>query len=154
MSELQAAVVDTDVFSHLYVLRSSADPRVPGWRELLTGRRVLISFQTRTEVLAGALANQWGNRRLADLRAVLDQTPTIRADNEVVDAHAKLFAERRRMGHALHDKQRTADRWIAACAISKKGRSARGRRHLRGLPGVVASGVGVTYRRSRSIQAE
>lgn len=119
MSELQAAVVDTDVFSHLYVLRISADPRVPGWRELLTGRRVLISFQTRTEVLAGALANRWGVRRLADLRAVLDQTPTIRADNDVVDAHAALFAECRHMGHALHDKQHNADRWIAACAISK-----------------------------------
>ncbi|WP_448073838.1 hypothetical protein [Georgenia yuyongxinii] len=48
MSMLQAAVLDTDVFSHLYVVRNSADPRVPGWRELLTGRRVLISFQTRS----------------------------------------------------------------------------------------------------------
>lgn len=31
---------------------------VPGWRELLSGRRVLISFQTRAEALAGALAQQ------------------------------------------------------------------------------------------------
>lgn len=62
MSTLQAAVVDTDVFSHLYVLRNSADARVPRWRELLTGQRVLISFQTRSELLGGALANQWGAR--------------------------------------------------------------------------------------------
>lgn len=136
MSELQAAVVDTDVFSHLYVLRNSADPRVPGWRELLTGRRVLISFQTRTEVLAGALANQWGDRRLADLRAVLDRTPTIRADNEVVDAHATLFAECRRMGHALHDKQHTADRWIAACAMSKGADLLAGDGIYEGAPGL------------------
>lgn len=119
MSDLQAAVVDTDVYSHLYVLRNSADPRARDWRELLIGRRVLISFQTRTELLSGALANRWGARRMTELRETLDRTPTIRADNEVIDAHASLFAECRRSGHALHDKQHTADRWIAACAIAK-----------------------------------
>ncbi|UNX55653.1 PIN domain-containing protein [Georgenia sp. TF02-10] len=111
--------MDTDVFSHVYVWVSSTDRRVPGWRKLLTGTRVVISFQTRTELLAGALANSWGRRRLSELRAVLDRTPTIRADDEVIDAHATLFAECRRRGHALQDKQHTADRWIAASAIAK-----------------------------------
>lgn len=50
MSGLQAAVVDTDAFSHLYVLRNSTDPRVPWWHELLLGWRVMISFQARTEL--------------------------------------------------------------------------------------------------------
>lgn len=79
MSSIAVAVVDTDVFSHLFVHRNSLDPRVPGWRDLLRDRRVLISFQTRAELLAGALADGWGARRRAELRAVLDRTPTIPA---------------------------------------------------------------------------
>lgn len=112
-------VVDTDVYSHLYVLRNSTDPRARGWREALTGSRVLISFQTRAELLGGALARNWGESRLAALRETLDRTPTIRADDQVIDAHARLFAQCRRSGHAIHGKQHTADRWIAACAIAK-----------------------------------
>lgn len=88
MSGLQTAVVDTDVFGLLFVRRGSSDPRIPRWRELLTGRQVLISFQTRAELLAGALADSWGERRMIDLRVILDRTPTIRTDNEVIDAHA------------------------------------------------------------------
>lgn len=136
MSALQAAVVDTDVFSHLYVHGNSRDPRVARWRELLTGRRVLISFQTRSEVLAGALANAWGERRLGDLRALLDQTPTIRADNEVIEAHALLYAECRRTGHALHNGKHTGDRWIAACAVAKEVELLAGDGIYEGAPGL------------------
>lgn len=119
MSELHAAVVDTDVFSLLFVRRDSTDPRVARWRQLLTGRRVLISFQTRSEVLAGALARNWGTQRILDLREILDQTPTIGVDDAVIDAYALLTAECRRAGHGLQDKSHTGDRWVAACAISK-----------------------------------
>lgn len=56
MSSIAVAVVDTDVFSHLFVHRNSLDPRVPGWRDLLRDRRVLISFQTRAEHHA---ADRW-----------------------------------------------------------------------------------------------
>lgn len=140
MSALQAAVLDTDVFSHLYVLRSSTDQRVPGWRELLTGRRVLVGFQTRSELLGGALANGWGERRLNELREILDKTPTIRADNEVVEAHARLFAECRRTGHALNAKEHTGDRWIAACAIAKKVDLLAGDGIYVGAPGVALLG--------------
>lgn len=54
MNHIAAAVVDTDVFSLMGLRRANNDSRVAGWREYLTGRRVLISFQTRAEVLAGA----------------------------------------------------------------------------------------------------
>ncbi|MEK8069657.1 PIN domain-containing protein [Rhodococcoides navarretei] len=37
-----------------------------------------------------------------------------------MDAYASLTAACRRVGHALHDKIHTGDRWIAACAISKE----------------------------------
>ena len=120
MTALVVTVVDTDVFSVLYLRRNSADPRAVRWREQLTGRRVLISFQTRAEVLAGAVGAGWGDRRLGETRDILDHTPTIRPDNEVIDAYATLVAECRRAGHALQDQRHAGDRWVAACAIAKR----------------------------------
>jgi len=75
VNQLGAAVVDTDVFSLMYVRRANSDLRVAGWREYLTGRRVLISFQTRAEVLVGARSAQWGGRRMAEAIEILDRTP-------------------------------------------------------------------------------
>lgn len=120
MTAVSAALVDTDVFSLLYLRRKSTDPRVAMWRRLLAGRRVLISFQTRAEILAGALDSNWGERRLTEARAILDTTPTVRPDDDVVDAFARLVAECRQAGHALRDRQHTSDRWVAACAIAKE----------------------------------
>lgn len=119
MTELVATVVDTDVFSVLYLRRNSTDPRGVRWREQLAGRRVLISFQTRAEVLAGALRAGWGERRLTETREVLDRTPAIRPDNEVIDAYAHLVAECRRASRGMQDPRHTGDRWVAACAIAK-----------------------------------
>ncbi|ARG59337.1 twitching motility protein PilT [Mycobacterium kansasii] len=104
----------------MYLRRANNDSRVAGWREYLTGRRVLISFQTRAEVLVGARSAQWGGRRMAETIEILDRTPTIRPDNEVVDAYAELAAECRRIGHGLQAREHTGDRWVAACAIAKR----------------------------------
>lgn len=114
-----ASIVDTDVFSLVYVNRRTNDERVQRWREHLAGRRILISFQTRAEVLAGARSSGWGERRMEQLLGVLNRMPTIYADDEIADAYAELVAECRRAGHALHAKQHSGDRWIAACAIAK-----------------------------------
>lgn len=136
MSSVSAVLLDTDVFSVVYVSPRSSDARVPGWRALLTGRRVLISFQTRAEVLSGAMASNWGARRLRDLEHLLRQTPTIRADDEVIDAHATLFTACRANGHALHAKQHTGDRWVAACAIAKDVALLPGDKIYEGAPGL------------------
>lgn len=113
------AIVDTDVYSLVYMHRTSNDPRIGRWRKSLEGCRVIISFQTRAEVLAGARSRGWSSRRFSRLIEMLDRTPTIRSTDDVVDAYASLYTECRRIGHALHDKQHTADRWIAACAVAK-----------------------------------
>lgn len=120
MSEAVATVVDSDVFSLLYVVPAIGDPRVQRWQQSLADRRVLIAFHTRAEVLAGALSASWGARRMAKVLDVLNRTPTIHSDDEVVGAYAALTAECRRVGHALHDKVHTGDRWIAACVIAKQ----------------------------------
>jgi predicted nucleic acid-binding protein len=137
VNQLAAAVVDTDVFSLMYLRRANNDSRVAGWREYLTGRRVLISFQTRAEVLAGARSAQWGDRRMAETIEILDRTPTIRPDNEVVDAYAELAAECRRVGHGLHAREHSGDRWVAACAIAKRLDLLAGDAIYRGAPNLV-----------------
>ncbi len=115
-------VLDTDVYSALYTDPERAERRglpVTAWLEALAGDRVLISFQTRAEVLAGLRAGNWGERRRKTAVAKLDAIPTIPADREVIDSYAELTSLCRRAGHALHDKIHTADRWVAACAVAK-----------------------------------
>ncbi|MDV8021646.1 PIN domain-containing protein [Rhodococcus sp. IEGM 1330] len=121
-ASLGAVLVDTDVFSILYIDPVKAANRghpVDELRAQLAGLQVVIAFQTRAEVLAGAMVGNWGERKVADTRGKLDSAPTISIDSGVVDAYASLTAACRRVGHALHDKIHTGDRWIAACAISK-----------------------------------
>lgn len=54
--------------------------------------------------------------KLGDL---LDGTLTISMDMKVLDAFVNLTVGCRTVGHALHAKDHTGDRWIAACAIAK-----------------------------------
>lgn len=140
MREVAATVVDSDVFSLLYVVPPIGDPRVQRWQRLLADRRVLIAFHTRAEVLAGALSAGWGARRMAKLMHVLDRSPTIHSDDEVVGAYAALTAECKRLGHALHDKVHTGDRWIAACAIAKQLDLLSGDAIYQGAPNLVLRG--------------
>jgi predicted nucleic acid-binding protein len=117
----QTVVIDTDVFSALYIDPDVAARRglpVESWLTALTGMRVIISFQTRAEVLAGVRGSNWGDRRVEAAVAKLDTAHTIPADRQVVDAYAELTAACRRAGHALHDKIHTADRWVAASAVA------------------------------------
>lgn len=137
MTAAAAAVVDSDVFSLLYVIPARNDPRVEGWRRLLAGRRLLIAFQTRAEVLAGARNAGWGARRMARVIDTLDRTPTIQSDADVIEAYATLTAECRRLGHALHEKIHAADRWVAACAIAKGLDLLAGDQIYRGAPNLV-----------------
>lgn len=118
----QTVVIDTDVFSALYIDPDRAARRglpVESWRTALTGMRVIISFQTRAEVLAGVRGSNWGDRRAAAAVVKLDTAHTISADRHVIDAYAELTTACRRAGHALHDKVHTADRWVAASAVAK-----------------------------------
>lgn len=122
MAQLSTVLVDTDIFGSLYVRPDRAGQRghpVAAWRSALEGVRVVISFQTRAEVLAGVLIDSWGKRRVADVRELLDAMPTVGVDSDVIDAYARLRADCRRAGHPLHARPHNADRWHAACAIAK-----------------------------------
>jgi predicted nucleic acid-binding protein len=102
----------------------------------LTGRQVVVSFQTAAELLAGAIFDGWAERRMAHLRGILENTPTIVVDTAVIERCAALTASCRRDGHPLHQKHHTADRWVAACAIAKDLALLAGDGIYRGVPGL------------------
>lgn len=138
-SSRAAVLVDTDVFSILYIDPVKAANRglpVEQLRAQLAGLQVVIAFQTRAEVLAGAMVGSWGERKLADTRAKLDSAPTISIDSGVVDAYASLTAACRRVGHALHDKIHTGDRLDRSMRDLEGGAVAEPGRHLCGSAGL------------------
>ncbi len=120
----RAVLLDTDVFGALFVtprdIALKQGHPVESWADALIGYRVLISFQTRAEILFGVYYAGWGERRVNAARERLDATPTIDEDIDVVEAFARLSSECKRLGHALAEKMHTGDRWVAACAIAKE----------------------------------
>lgn len=114
----QRVLLDTDVWSQLYLHAKRGDERVPRWREQLTGSTVAISGQTRAEALAGLLLSNWRDAKLADSRAQLDRTATIPLDEAVIEKYAELKSQSQKIGHALAQKGHSADRWIAATAVA------------------------------------
>lgn len=133
------ALVDTDVYSALFVSPAGARRTglpVDDWKSRLAGHRVVISFQTRAEILVGAHVGGWGDRRVDALVDQLDSTPTIGLDDTVLQSYVSLTADCRASGHALHAKHHTADRWIASCAIAKSVPLLSGDGIYRGAPGL------------------
>lgn len=134
-------LLDTDVFTQVVIRRNQrrrpADEKAAHWRNMLSGRRILISFQTRAEVLQGGIANNWGEPHMRALGTILDSTPTVMPDAEIIRCNAQLFADCRQQGHALQDKIHTGDRWIAACAIAKEVPLLSGDGIFNGVPGLL-----------------
>lgn len=142
MTAIPVVLLDTDVYSALFITPAEVVAKqghpVSAWRLILTGCRPVIAFQTRAEILAGALLAGWGQKRLDQMRAQLDATPTVDEDVDVVDAYSRLLAEARAAGHPLGNaKDHVGDRWIAACAIAKHVPLLTGnKKHFHGAPGL------------------
>lgn len=109
-------VLDTDVWSHLFVRHRGTSEQENRWRELLLGRTVCISAQTRAELLAWPLIRDWGVSRRRSFEQQLDSTATIPFDDLVIRSFANLTARARAEGHAIGQKIHVADRWVAASA--------------------------------------
>lgn len=108
-------LIDTDVWSHLYIRARNATQRGE-LKQRLRGRSLVISTQTRAELLCIPGHANWGARRQDDFLAHLNAFPTIPVTEAVVQAFAELKVECRQQGHPLHEKIHTADCWIAATA--------------------------------------
>ena len=107
MIEIGASVVDTDVFSLLYLRRGSIDPRAAGWRDILRPSRSCFLSDTGRGARGRAIA-EWGDRRMRRCSEILERTPTIHSDDDVVDAFSTLVAECRELGLALHGRAHEA----------------------------------------------
>jgi len=116
-------LVDTDVMSTVVLPGALAGPatRLGGeWIERLAGRSVAIAVQTRVELLTWPLVARWGPKRTARLRASVDAVPTVQESVEVQEAFVELTAAAQHAGYAIHAKDHTGDRWIAATAIAER----------------------------------
>lgn len=109
-------VVDTDVFSKVFVSSSSPDRR--DLRDRLIGRITVIATQTYAERRAWPGIAKWGMDRRAALDRILAGTTVVPISAEVVDAFVRLTVDCRVCGHALGGKIHTADRWVAATAVA------------------------------------
>lgn len=117
--ESRRVVLDTDVFSLIYVAMSvDNDDRLRAWRAYLVGATVVIATQTRAEILFGAALAGWGGPRMQRVIRLLDATPTVPVTEQVVQAYVELRVACQRAGHALAAKIHGGDLWIAATAIA------------------------------------
>lgn len=114
----QSVLVDTDVWSRVVLGRRDQSPEVATWRRLLVGRQPVIAAQTEAELRFLPLANRWEADSTERFTAHLELTPTAPVTPEVIIAWAELRATCRARGHALADRARQDDAWVAATALA------------------------------------
>lgn len=103
----------------------------------VAGRYGLISFVTAGEVQAGVEIQSWGQKRRDALAKRFNATVIVPYDAVLIGEYARVYAEARRLGHALGGKHQSNDRWIAATArLQGVPRLTQNRRHFDGLPGL------------------
>jgi len=107
-------VVDTDVFSARLIPNSLLAQR---YEPVLAGRDEFISFQTLAEVRYGAQLRNWGAARLRRLEVAVSKIEVVHSGDDLIREYADLRVACQRVGHALHQREHDADRWIAATAI-------------------------------------
>jgi predicted nucleic acid-binding protein len=88
-----------------------------GYRSLIGGRPVMISFATVTELRYGAVKAGWGELRQRGLEHDLARVVIVQPDDRLMRMCAELRVECERAGLALGQKVHEADRWIAATAM-------------------------------------
>ncbi len=107
-------VIDTDVFGADIVPGSKLSTL---YEPIIVGRPAFICFQTAAELRYGALRRDWGEVRMRKLEARINEAETVHSGAELVLTYAKLRVDCERIGHALHQRDHDADRWVAATAI-------------------------------------
>ncbi len=109
-------LVDTDVFSRAYLPGQRL--RDQDWVSLLFGRTIAVAVQTAVELRSGARMAHWGERRLAELEALIGGVQVVPITDRVQAAYVDLTVWARANSHAVQDKIHVGDRWIAATALA------------------------------------
>ena len=116
MSNSDLVVVDTMVVSAM--VHAHREPvAAAGYRQLIGGRSVVISFATVTEMRYGALKAGWGELRRRGLERTMSRLVVVQPDDKLMTVCAELRDRCERGGDALGQKVHEADRWIAASAL-------------------------------------
>lgn len=105
-------VIDTIVFGADLVPRARLAPIY----EIIVGRPAFISFQTAAELRYGALRLDWRDAHMPKL-AMINEAEIVHSGAGLVLTHARLRVDCERVGHALHQRDHDADRWVAATAV-------------------------------------
>jgi tRNA(fMet)-specific endonuclease VapC len=108
-SEVEAVLVDTDVFSYLMNGSSYASLYLPH----VEGKLIAVSFITVGELYFGAMRKGWGEARIADLKDRLRAVTIVPYDDSVCRVYAEIKAACEAKGKTVGSN----DLWIAACAI-------------------------------------
>ncbi len=114
-SEVEPHLTDTCVLSYLTV---RSGPTREHWATLTQGLLLVISAQTRAEILALPLINNWGQKRRRELHNWLQVFPVVPLDEAVQDEYSRVYAWGIKQGHAIGHKAQTADRWVAATSLA------------------------------------
>jgi predicted nucleic acid-binding protein len=102
-------VIDTDVWSYLYKQRDEAKLYEPH----LFGNILVVSFQTRAELLRGAISAGWGARRRQHLESRLQRYVVEHSSDALCLRWAEALDSARRNRRLIAP----ADAWVAATAL-------------------------------------
>jgi predicted nucleic acid-binding protein len=105
------------VFSHVYI-KHPIQALGAAWAQALTGRTVVIAVQTEVELRAWPLLQGWGLPRTQALIARVEAVPRIQVSDIVQQEYVDLTAWAKSNGHAIFQKEHTADRWVASTALA------------------------------------
>lgn len=103
-----AVVVDTDVLSFW----QKGDTRGKDYAAAVSGRTLVLSFQTVAEQLRWAAERNWGDRRREELERYLRQFVVFPFTFDLAREWADLMAATRKAGRRLS----ASDAWVAATA--------------------------------------
>ncbi len=110
-------LLDTNVFSKVFV-PAQRDATGQAWATALAGRTVVIAVQTAVELRAWPLLRSWGLKSTAALEAQIASVSIIPVNDRVQSAYVDLTVWAKKNGHGIYAKNHSADRWIAASAMS------------------------------------
>lgn len=112
-------MIDTVAFSALFHQARRPEIAAP-YIEIVSGRDLLVSFVTVTELRFGALKGGWGDLRRRALERDLAALPVVQPDDQLMSICAAVRNRCEHEGHPLGQKIHEADRWIAATALRLK----------------------------------
>lgn len=122
-------VLDTNIVSFLL----KGKPEAQLYRPHLTGRALYIAFMTSAELYRWPLENNWGERRIIEMKSHLRNYAVLPYDDLLAWRWAELMAAFKKIGRGVSFN----DSWIAATALRHQmPLVTHNRRHFDGIPGL------------------